>query len=164
MATVRELLASPLPAGTVTWLGLRPGRGAPVEVVDAARAEQGRGLTGDRWSGRATGRRQVTLIQAEHLPVIAALLRRDAIDPAIFRRNLVVSGINLLALKGRAFRIGDAVLEGSGACAPCSKMESALGVGGFAAMRGHGGITARVVQSGWIRRGDAVVALPAEDA
>jgi hypothetical protein len=59
---------------------------------------------------------------------------------------------------------GDAVLEGTGPCAPCSRMEEALGPGGYVAMRGHGGILARVVVAGRIRIGDAVRQSPAEPA
>jgi MOSC domain-containing protein YiiM len=66
-------------------------------------------------------------------------------------------GINLLALKGRRFQIGEAVLEGSGLCHPCSRMEEALGHGGYNAMRGHGGLTTRIVRSGRIALGDPVV-------
>jgi MOSC domain-containing protein YiiM len=72
------------------------------------------------------------------------------------RRNLVVSGVNLLALKGRRFLVGEAMLEGTGPCHPCSRMEEALGPGGLNAMRGHGGLNARVLQGGLIRLGAAV--------
>ena len=75
------------------------------------------------------------------------------------RRNVVVRGINLLALKGRRFRIGPALLEASGECHPCTRMEEILGAGGYNAMRGLGGITARVIEGATIRIGDAVVAL-----
>jgi MOSC domain-containing protein YiiM len=95
-------------------------------------------------------------MQAEHVPVIAALVGLDAIDPALLRRNVVVSGIPLIALKGRRFRIGEVLLEGTGPCDPCSKMEAALGEGAYNAMRGHGGLCARIVEGGWIRLGDAV--------
>ncbi len=145
--------------GTVTWIGLRPAPGAPVEVVDRAEAVAGAGLTGDRWTPRRGGQgtRQVTLLQAEHLPVIAALAGRDGLDPSVLRRNLVVAGINLGALAGRRIAIGDeVVLELTGPCAPCSKMEDALGPGGYNAVRGHGGWNARVLRSGTIAVGDEV--------
>ncbi|MCB1455919.1 MAG: MOSC domain-containing protein, partial [Nitratireductor sp.] len=74
------------------------------------------------------------------------------------RRNIVVSGVSLIALKERRFRIGSVLLEGTGICAPCSRMEEVLGPGGYNAMRGHGGITARVAGAGTVRVADAVVA------
>jgi MOSC domain-containing protein YiiM len=67
-----------------------------------------------------------------------------------------VEGINLLALKGKVFRVGEAVFEYSGECHPCSRMEESLGSGGYNAMRGHGGITAKVIKDGIIGLGDAV--------
>jgi MOSC domain-containing protein YiiM len=73
---------------------------------------------------------------------------------------LVVAGINLLALKDRRFRIGEAVLETTGLAHPCSRMEAALGDGGYNAMRGHGGITAAIVVSGRLAVGDPLVPLP----
>jgi len=114
------------------------------------------GLEGDRFTGRGKRTRQVTLVQAEHLPVIAALLHQDRINPAHLRRNIVVSGINLLALKGKQFKIGEVVLEHTGLCHPCGKMERRLGAGGFNAVRGHGGITAQVVTAGQVGVGDVV--------
>jgi MOSC domain-containing protein YiiM len=113
------------------------------------------GLLGDRYAG-GSGKRAVTLIQAEHLPAIAALSGHARVDPALLRRNLVVSAIPLIALRERRFRIGEVLLEGTGECDPCSRMEAALGPGGYNAMRGHGGLTARVIQGGRIRVGDAV--------
>lgn len=115
------------------------------------------GLEGDRFkSSRKDSPRQVTLIQQEHLGVIAACLHRDAIEPSLLRRNIVVSGINLLALKDKSFRVGDTLLQYTGLCHPCSKMERQLGAGGYNAMRGHGGITARVLKAGSIRLTDPV--------
>ncbi|MEO6264894.1 MAG: MOSC domain-containing protein [Luteimonas sp.] len=145
-------------AGEVAWIGLRPARGVPMQEAEAAVAVAGGGLVGDRYQGDS-GKRGITLVQAEHLPVIAALSGHAAIAPATLRRNLVVSGIPLVALKDRRFRIGDVVVQGTGPCDPCSLMEVALGPGGYNAMRGMGGICARIVAGGTIRGGDAVVAL-----
>lgn len=142
--------------GKVCWIGLRPGRGQPVEVVEQARATREGGLSGDRFSGKPGADRQVTLIQAEHLDTVARLLERGSVDPALVRRNIVVSGINLTSLKGQRFAIGDVVLLGTGACPPCGQMERNLGPGGFNAMRGHGGITACVIIPGNLAVGDPV--------
>jgi MOSC domain-containing protein YiiM len=143
--------------GRLRWIGLRPRRDVPMaEVADALVTPAG--LEGDRHV-KVGGKRGVTLIQAEHLPVIAALAGLADVAPATLRRNLVVEGVPLVALKGRRFRIGEALFEGTGDCDPCSRMEAALGAGGFNAMRGHGGLTARIVQGGRIRCGDAVEVL-----
>ena len=153
------VLMSRLPrAGRVEWIGLRPARDVPMREVDMVEAITGKGLRGDRYAS-ASGKRGVTLIQAEHLPVIAALSGHAAVPPALLRRNVVVSGVPLVALKGRRFRIGDVVLEGTDSCDPCSRMEDALGPGGYNAMRGHGGICARIVSGGQLHAGDTVEAL-----
>jgi MOSC domain-containing protein YiiM len=160
MTTLEERLQTVPQTGRVEWIGRAARSRAPIEAVREVQAAVGTGLEGDHHSQRRPGgKRQVTLIQAEHLPVVAALVGENAVDPALLRRNIVVSGINLLSLKGLRFRIGAAVLEGTGPCDPCSRMDENLGAGGFQAMRGHGGLTARVIESGRICVGDAVSAL-----
>jgi MOSC domain-containing protein YiiM len=124
--------------------------------LETVRIDLDNGIEGDRFSGSSGNPRQVTLVQKEHLAVIAACLNRESIPPLLLRRNIVVSGINLLALKDKIFSIGDATLEFSGLCHPCSKMEHQLGAGGYNAMRGHGGITARVRKAGMVRLNDSV--------
>lgn len=154
--------------GTVEWIGVRPQReGRPVAVREV-RAIDNTGLAGDHYGGGAGGKRHVTLIQHEHLAVVARLLAlRDnlstpvPVDPALVRRNIVVSGLNLVALKGRRFRIGNALLEYTEPCQPCSAMEQTLGRGGLNAMRGHGGICARIIEGGLIRLGDTLEPLDA---
>ncbi|GAB3174956.1 MOSC domain-containing protein [Telluribacter humicola] len=142
--------------GRVVWMGVRPAQRQPVNTIEQTYARIGTGLDGDRYKGRPDSKRQVTLIQAEHLLAIASYMGMDSLDPALVRRNLVVKGINLLALKDKTFRIGEAVLEYTGECHPCSRMEELLGTGGYNAMRQHGGITARVLHEGNIRVGDPV--------
>lgn len=152
-----QLLLNRLPQiGRVEWIGVRPARGEAMIALEEVLVSLDKGLVGDRFNGRFNSPRQVTLIQQEHLSVIAACLHREAITPALLRRNIVISGINLLALKGKSFHIGDAILEFTGHCHPCSKMERQLGSGGYNAMRGHGGITASVHKAGLIRLNDPV--------
>jgi MOSC domain-containing protein YiiM len=153
-----RLMATLPRAGQVEWIGLRPARGKAMVEVGQALARAGGGLDGDRYAG-SNGKRGITLIQAEHLPVIAALSGQAQLVPARLRRNLLVSGIPLVALKGRRFRVGELVLEGTEPCDPCSRMEAELGPGGYNAMRGHGGLCARIIQGGRVQLGDRVEAL-----
>ena len=155
------LMASLPRAGRVEWIGLRPRREVEMVAVAHASAVAGRGLKGDRYASES-GKRGITLIQAEHLPVIAALAGHDRVAASLLRRNIVVSGLPVIALKGRRFRIGDVLLEGTDDCDPCSRMEAALGPGGYNAMRGHGGLCARVLEGGELRLGDSIVPLPAD--
>ncbi len=153
---LHQLLNTLPQVGEVVWIGLRPARRQPPQSVDRAEVIAAHGLVGDRFRGRADSKRQITLIQAEHLVAVGSMLGRETVDPGLTRRNIVVRGLNLLALKDKQFQIGTAILEYTGPCHPCSRMEEALGPGGYNAMRGHGGITARVVQPGTIAVGDAV--------
>lgn len=159
VSPLRTLMETFPRTGKLEWIGLRPARRAPLQTFNHVEVLTDHGLIGDHKAQRVGGKRQVTLIQREHLNAVAALLDRDAIDPALLRRNLVVSGINLLALRDLQFEIGGVVFEGTGLCEPCSRMEEVLGSGGYNAMRGHGGIIARVISGGIIRTGDVVAAV-----
>mgnify|MGYP000557259975 CR=1 FL=1 len=154
--TLAQLMERLPQTGEVVWIGLRPAKREPVVVVDRVLAEVGQGLKGDRFKSRRNGKRQVTLIQHEHLQAVASFLGRDVVGPELVRRNVVVRGINLLSLKNKRFWVGDALLEMTGLCHPCSRMEEIFGEGGYNAMRGHGGITARVIEGGEIALGAAV--------
>lgn len=162
MTNMRELLDTVPQRGRVEWIGLREARRGAVHPTHQVEAVAGRGLVGDHRADRArktSTKREVTLIQAEHLPVVASLTGRRDVDPALLRRNLVVAGINLLSLKAHRFRIGEVELVGTGECHPCSRMEENLGEGGYQAMRGHGGLTARILSGGMIEVGAEIEAL-----
>ncbi len=159
MRTIRDLLKPPHVVGRIEALVVRGDPRQPARQVLQTTAIAGVGLADDRLGRRGEAElstRQVTLIQHEHLAVIAALAGVPAADPVALRRNVVVSGINLAALKNARVRVGEALFEIVGPCQPCSRMEEAVGPGGYAAMRGHGGMTARVVEGGTLRVGDSV--------
>lgn len=168
MPDLRELSRRFACDGRLDDIFLRPSRGAPVQRVTEATALAGRGLQGDRSAERAGAgpaghKRQVTLLQAEHLPLIGGWLGRDTVDAALLRRNLVIRGLNLVAARPLfsdqplRLHIGDrVVLLLTGPCDPCSKMEALLGEGAYNAMRGHGGMTARVEVGGTVHSGDRV--------
>ena len=153
METIASLVSRQARTGRLDWIGIRPRRRD--EVVEVERAQLSEtGLKGDHYvSG---GKRSLTLIQHEHLAAIASLMNLPNVHPSSLRRNLVVSGINLIGLKNREFCIGSVLVRGTGICAPCSRMEESLGYGGYSAMRGHGGITAQILNPGTITIGDAI--------
>ncbi len=154
--SMKELFDIMPQTGTVEWIGLRPGKKADLIEVENANVKLSKGLEGDHYSGN-NGKREVTLIQKEHLNSVASILKKDKINPSLTRRNIVISGINLKALKDQRFAIGaEVVLETTGMCRPCSRMEENLGPGGYNAMRGHGGITTKVIKEGIIKKGDTV--------
>jgi len=159
MLTLRELISRSAQPGRLTWIGLRAERRAPMLAVDEALLLAERGLEGDRASAKVGRSRQVTLLQTEHLTTIGALMGRAPIHPELLRRNLAISGINVLSLRNARFWIGQCELEGTGHCHPCSRLEETLGFGGYNATRGLGGITARVLRGGMIRLRDEVMLL-----
>ncbi len=160
-ASLRLLLEASVRAGRVQWVGVRGARRAALREVDAVELDPVSGIAGDH---ARSPKRQVTLIDAAALAAIASFLGRAHVDPASLRRNIVVSGINLHALRGARVRIGEAELEITGECHPCSRMEETFGTGGYNAVRGQGGVTARVCLAGIVRRGDAVLRLGASCA
>lgn len=149
--------AKDLAPGRVSWIGLRPVRREPLQAVSTVKACAGLGLEGDHRMSKTPGSgRQVTLISEEFIAQIERFTGLTSIEPAILRRNLVVSGINLNALRRQRFRVGEAVFEATQLCHPCARMEEALGKGGVAAMLGHGGLCAKIIEGGAIQVGDAI--------
>jgi MOSC domain-containing protein YiiM len=166
--TLRDLSDRFATVGRLEAIVLRPARQQPAYFIDEVEALPGYGLMGDRRSTQErttpqARKREITLLQAEHLPLIAQWGNLDRLSPLDLRRNLIVSGINLLAMRSPFptsslhWQIGDQVqIEITGPCDPCSRMEKELGHGVYNAMRGHGGMTARVVVGGILRVGDSV--------
>ncbi len=161
---IEQLFETMPQVGVVRWIGLRPERRSEIEQVESASIDLDSGLIGDHFNGQPGAKRQVTLIQQEHLVAVASILGCGEIDPSLVRRNIVVSGINLQALKDRRVRIGESILQITGNCPPCSRMEENLGPGGYNAMRGHGGVTARVADPGEVSIGDRVEMVPGRNA
>ena len=152
MSELRTLMNTHPFSGRVEWIGLRPARLQDVLTVDEARLDE-TGLHGDHH--RTASPRALTLIQAEHLPVISALARTE-VAPPMLRRNIVISGINLTAVRHSVLTIGSAQIRLTKQCAPCSRMEKTIGAGGYNAMRGHGGWYAEVLKPGTVGLGNSL--------
>jgi len=135
--------------------------GKPMEPHDAVRALAGVGLEGDRYatktgefSEREGGGREVTLIARE---AIAAANASDVmIGEHETRRNLVTEGVDLDALIGRQFAVGEVVMVGVRDCPPCAYLEKLTRPGVRAALQGGGGLRADIVRDGVIRVGDEI--------
>jgi hypothetical protein len=145
-------------AGSVAGLLIAPDAEAPLHRVDEAEAIAGSGLAGDRYAddhGTFHGARgyQLTLVAAEQLEAVG-LTWEDA------RRNVVTTGIDLNALAGTSFAIGDVECIGRRLAEPCSHLERVIGRTGLLRPLVHrAGLRADIVSSGTIRVGDAVRAL-----
>lgn len=145
-------------AGKLEWIGVRESKGN-VRSINSVFAIEELGLEGDKITLKSSKKRQVTLMQMEHISVILSLAQEDNLDKINkiqyhFKRNLLISKYNIQNLKGKYFSIGDAKFFGTGDCKPCKKIENLLGKRVLDAMQGMGGITAIVVESGMIKVND----------
>jgi MOSC domain-containing protein YiiM len=150
--------AVPRVSGRVEALALAPGAEAPMVLVAEATARAGRGLEGDRYfdgrgtfSGAGGDGRDITLIEAEALDDLGLLAPEEA------RRNVVTRGIDLNALVGRRFSVGDVECAGRRLCEPCAHLQRLTVPGTLRGLVHRGGLRADVLRDGTIRVGDAVV-------
>lgn len=159
--TIELLLASP----QHRYEG-RPADGAlPAmgdETPSSVEVRASLGIVGDRYFGKRAHRHaSVTVIAAEALDEVAALVERDRLDPAITRRNIVLRGVDADALRGVVFSIdcgsGPVVFRGNRPTNPCAWMDQELAPGAFRAMRGRGGMRCEPLTSGTLAVGPAVL-------
>lgn len=135
---------------------------AAMERVDEVQTIEGCGIDGDRYcegNGYWTGLDyvcEITLISTEDLDYIEKELG-IRVRNGEHRRNIVTRGINLDDLRGKRFRIGEAVLEYDRPRPPCRHIQDLTEPGMTRALKGRGGICARVVKAGRIQTTDAIV-------
>ena len=165
---LRALTAEFPRPGNLDAIWVRSKRRGAMHALNEAQAEIGRGVLGDHRSASlrlqpAQRTREITLIQAEHIPLMAQWVGKAQLDAGLLRRNLVISGLNLLSMRSPfadarlVWQMGDEVLlQITGPCDPCSRMETLLGPGGYNAMRGHGGLTAMLLRGGRLKVGDVL--------
>ena len=152
-------------AGTVEAMMVAPEAEAPMVRVDRATARAGRGLEGDRYvdqrgtfSNTYARGHDLTLIEAEVLDGLELPAGRLAPEEA--RRNLVTRGIDLNALVGRHFRVGEVECFGQRLCEPCAHLERLAAEAGkpgtLRALIHKGGLRADLLSDGEIRIGDEI--------
>ncbi len=153
--------------GLVVGVYLAEAGGVAMRSVQSAVAVAGQGLVGDRYQ---TGTGQwcydrrlyddVTLIATEALAAAGAE-HGVRLQGGAARRNVETCGVDLQALVGRTFQIGEVVLRGNRACEPCRYLDRVTGQPAKAALNGRGGLRATVVTGGQLGVGDSVLAWPA---
>ncbi|GAB3313503.1 hypothetical protein GCM10027451_27410 [Geodermatophilus aquaeductus] len=155
---------------TVTEIWLTPTAAAPMRRVPAARLVAGLGLEGDRyalgggtWARYPDLEKQLTLIDRDDVAAVAAEAGVP-LTPGDTRRNLVTTGVDLPALVGRWFAVGDALLFGMKRCPPCAHLERLTGARLVKAMVHRGGINAAVFAGAAITEGAVVRAVSEEEA
>ncbi len=126
-----------------------------VASVSEVECVAGKGLVGDRFFGyKDDFKGQVTFIDEDAINDVIDSLGSENMDASVFRRNIVVAGIDLNSLIGKRFSINGATFEGSEECAPCYWMNRAIGDGAEALLKDRGGLRCRIVSSGEIRIGE----------
>jgi hypothetical protein len=150
-------------AGTVEQIAIAPAAEAPMQILTGSRALPGRGLQGDRYATNAgtfsprAGHRpgfELTLIAAE---VIEELTARDArVDFASTRRNVLTRGIDVSALVGREFTIGEVRCRGLRLAEPCSHLERIAGPGLLRPLIHRGGLRVDILTGGTITTGSPI--------
>ncbi len=158
-----RVAADPVPpaggSGVVQAIAVAPAATAPMRALDSALAIAGRGLEGDRYAagtgtfspGRGDGR-ELTLVAAE-------ALEEAGVAPLEARRNVVVRGVDVDALRGRRFRLGEVECIGRRRCEPCAHLQRLTRPGVLRALVHRGGLRADIVRGGELRVGDEVTAL-----
>lgn len=157
-------------AGRVTQIWRAGATAAPMTSVRRARLLPGIGLEGDRyalgggtWAQYPALEKQLTLIDAGEVAAVAAEVGVD-LSPAATRRNLVTVGIELPALVGGWFGVGEALLFGMKRCPPCMHLERLAGMRLVKAMARRGGINAAVFAGGVVEEGAPIRALSDAEA
>jgi molybdopterin-guanine dinucleotide biosynthesis protein A/MOSC domain-containing protein YiiM len=134
-----------------------PAGNHPIVEVEAVACAAGRGLHGDRFFDyRPDYKGQVTLFSAEIFEQLCRDLALPGASPAALRRNVIVRGADLNALRGREFELQGVRLLGGEECKPCVWMDQALGPGAEAWLRGRGGLRCRILSDGWLRRSNRI--------
>src|SRR5919197_242610 len=145
--------------GRVEEINIGPPKQLPAPV-QSAEAHAGKGLVGNRYyfeDGAEPGR-ALTLIEAEAIEVMAAEHGIE-ITAAESRRNVLTRGIDLNALVGKRFRVGEVECLGIELCEPCRHLEKMTRPGIIKELVHRAGINADILVGGTIRVGDAVVEL-----
>jgi MOSC domain-containing protein YiiM len=152
-----------MPNGTILAIFIAPAAGSPMQSVSEVEAIAGSGLKGDRYAlgqgsfnkNAGIGKRQVTLINAK-------FFIGSGFEYADSRRNLVVTGLELMLLIGKEFRIGEARMRGIKYCDPCQRPSTLSGkTENFQdVFHDHAGLVAEVIEGGLIRVGNLLTPPP----
>jgi MOSC domain-containing protein YiiM len=132
----------------------QPAGDAPVEEVTEASLVAGQGIESDRFFGFKTDYKgQITFFSREVYDALCAQFQVWDRPPSVFRRNVIISGADLNALIGKEFEIQGIRFLGAAECSPCYWMDKAFHPGTEDALKGRGGLRARILSSGVLRSG-----------
>lgn len=123
-----------------------------IEKVDTVECLAGRGLVNDRYlDHKADFKGQITFFDWDVYERIREQCNLPDLDPQLFRRNVLTSGVDLNTLIGQRFSVQGVEFEGTEECRPCYWMDDAIAPGAEAFLKGHGGLRARILTDGVLR-------------
>ncbi len=126
---------------------------APTVTHTTLSFEEGRGVKGDRFEESLY---PVTFFSLEVAEAIETAFDHS-IDIKLYRRNIIISGINLCELIGKQFTIGEVVFEGMAHCNPCTWMDAVIEKGTYRQMKGRGGLRAKAIKGGCLKLGGEIL-------
>ena len=144
--------------GRVEAIFISANRGDLPHPVGSVTAVAGKGLEGNRYFDTGRPEQELTLIEAEQLEYALAEHGLE-IDAAASGRNLLTRGVDLNALVGKRFRVGEAECRGIELCEPCTTLEARTAPGAIKALVHRAGLNAEILSGGELRPGDAVTAV-----
>ncbi len=114
-----------------------------------------KGIVGDRFYDlKKNYDGQVTFVNSEVVDLIQEQHDKSKVKAELFRRNIMISGVNVIELIGKQFEIDGVVFEGVKHCAPCHWMDVSMGKGVMKLMKGRGGLRVRVLKGGRLKLGE----------
>jgi len=112
----------------------------------------GRGIEGDRFfDHKENYKGQITFFSLEVFEELCAQLEVCGKSPGVARRNVVTAGADLNALIGKEFAVQGIRFAGVEECRPCHWMDQVIAPGAETALRGRGGLRARILTDGYLR-------------
>ncbi len=126
-----------------------------VVKADFIDCHAGKGIAGDRYYDyKPDYKGQLTFFDEAVARKLELAFQLPTLDRSLFRRNVLLNGVDLNSLIGREFRMGDVVFSGSEECSPCYWMDEAVTPGAFEWLKGRGGLRVRILESGKLSLGE----------
>ncbi|MGJ8654488.1 MAG: MOSC domain-containing protein [Opitutaceae bacterium] len=123
-----------------------------IESVGSIECLAGRGIVGDRYLDHQEDYKgQITFFDWAVYQRIRDNFNSPELDPEKFRRNVLVEGVDLNTLIGKKFTLQGIEFEGVEECRPCYWMDEAVNPGVHEALKGHGGLRAKILNDGTLR-------------
>lgn len=134
----------------------KPAGNSEMTSVDEVECLAGQGLRGDRFCGyKENYKGQITFFSQEVYERLCSQFKIQSKPVSVFRRNIITLGIDLNTLIGKRFELQAIQFEGMVECSPCYWMDQAFCPGAEAALKGWGGLRAKIVSDGILSLGSA---------